>query len=97
MPGPATIFSLGAVGAVAVYASRRKSTSSDSSEDTSPIALARRRSSTVATDHEWSSRLQPESMWLRNNGASFSHNSEPKYPTTQQRQPANHLQQNVAK
>lgn len=97
MPGPATIFSLGAVGAAAIYASsRRRSMSSE--EDTSPIALARRRSSTVTTDPEWPSRKQPESMWLRDNGASFSHNSKPKYPTSQQRsKAAGELEQHVSK
>lgn len=94
MPGPGTIFSLGAVGAgaAAVYVNRRSSMSNDT-EDTSPIALARRRSSTVTVDHDWPSRKQPESMWLRNNGASFSHNSKPKFPTSQQKQAITNIQQ----
>lgn len=82
MPGPATIFSLGAVGAAAVYVNRRNSQTSES-DSMSPIALARRRSSTVQPDHEWASRMQPEYLWRRDNGVSFSHNSEPKYPTGQ--------------
>jgi hypothetical protein len=84
MPGPATFFSLGAVGAAAVYAGRRHSQSSaDSTTDMNPIALARRRSSTVQPDYEWDARKQPEILWRRNNGVSFSHNSKPKYPTGQ--------------
>ncbi|CEP16987.1 hypothetical protein [Parasitella parasitica] len=82
MPGPATIFSLGAVGAAAVYVNRRNSQTSES-DSMNPIALARRRSSTVQPDHEWSSRKQPEYLWRRDNGVSFSHNSKPKYPTGQ--------------
>lgn len=96
MPSPATILSLGAVGAAVVYAKRRSSMTSDI-EDTSAIALARKRSSTIIPDPEWPSRKQPEYMWLRDNGASFSHNSKPKYPTTQQKQTATHVEQNIAK
>ncbi|KAI9363260.1 hypothetical protein BD770DRAFT_359206 [Pilaira anomala] len=92
MPGPATILSLGAVGAAAVYVNRRNSMSSET-EDTSPIALARRKSSTVIVDHDWPSRKQPEYMWLRDNGASFSHNSKPKFPTSQQKKAAHNLDQ----
>jgi hypothetical protein len=87
MPGPATFFSLGAVGAgaAAVYASNRRhsQSSTDSTENINPIALARRHSSTVQPDNEWDSRKQPEILWRRNNGVSFSHNSKPKYPTSQ--------------
>lgn len=97
MPGPGTILSLGAVGAAAVYASKRRSSMTSDSEDTSPIALARRRSSTVIADHDWPSRKQPEYMWLRDNGASFSHNSKPKYPTSQRSKSASQLEQHVAK
>ncbi|KAL9537947.1 hypothetical protein MBANPS3_011326 [Mucor bainieri] len=71
-----------AVGAAAVYVNRRNSQSSET-ENMSPIALARRRSSTVQFDPEWSSRKQPEILWRRDNGVSFSHNSKPKYPTGQ--------------
>lgn len=88
MPGPATIFSIGAVGAgaAAVYANRRYSQSSASSNDDSvitPIQLARRRSSTVQPDHDWVKRKQPEYIWRRDNGVSFSHNSKPKFPKGQ--------------
>jgi hypothetical protein len=80
MPGPATIISLGAVGAAAIYAKRRNSQTSET-DSISPIALARRRSSTVQADPEWQSWKQPEILWRRNNGVSFSHNSMPQYPT----------------
>lgn len=85
MSGPAAIFSLGVVGAAAVYANNRRNsqTSTDAADDMSPIALARRRSSTVRPDNEWDDRKQPEILWRRNNGVSFSHNSKPKYPTGQ--------------
>ncbi|KAI8971484.1 hypothetical protein BDF20DRAFT_837809 [Mycotypha africana] len=92
MPGPATIFSIGAVGAgaAAMYVNRRNSQSSGGDESVfggnsppaynTPHALARRRSSTVRPDHYWNERKQPEYMWRRDNGISFSHNSKPKFP-----------------
>lgn len=83
MPGPATFISLGAVGAAAVYANnRRNSQSSQDPNNMSPIALARRSSSSVQPDHEWDPRKQPEHFWLRHNGASFSHNSKPQFPSS---------------
>lgn len=93
MPSPGIILSLGAVGAGAAAVYVRRSSMSNDTEDTSPIALARRRSSTVIVDHDWPSRNQPEYMWLRNNGASFSHNSKPKFPTSQQKQAAKNIEQ----
>lgn len=85
MPGPATFFSFGALGAAAFYANnRRHSQTSETTDNMSPIALARRRSSTVQADPEWQSWKQPEILWRRDNGVSFSHSSEPKYPTGRQ-------------
>ncbi|KAI9481085.1 MAG: hypothetical protein EXX96DRAFT_565332 [Benjaminiella poitrasii] len=88
MPGPATFFSLGAVGAAAVYAtnSRRRNSQTSSDDPSTPFTLARRRSSTVQPDHEWVARKQPEYVWRRDNGVSFSHNSAPKFPLSQQQQ-----------
>ncbi|KAI8091339.1 uncharacterized protein B0P05DRAFT_463113 [Gilbertella persicaria] len=88
MPGPITFFSLGAAGATAYYVNRRNSMTSDTSPvdnaNMTPIQVARRRSSTVIPDHDWPAHKQAEYLWRRNNGASFSHNSEPKYPTSLQ-------------
>ncbi|CAO3613049.1 unnamed protein product [Mucor hiemalis] len=94
MPGPVTIFSLGAVGAAgaAVYVNNRRNSMNTDTEVMTPFALARRRSSTVTVDHDWSRRKQAEHMWRRDNGVSFSHNSEPKYPTGQNNS-SNKLQQ----
>lgn len=88
MPGPVTIFSLGAVGAAgaAVYANNRRNSMNSDTENLSPIALARRRSSTVIVDHDWPQRKQAEYLWRRDNGVSFSHSSEPKYPKGQKLQ-----------
>lgn len=84
MPGPATFITLGAAGAAAVYANnRRNSQTSEDLSNMTPIALARRKSSTVQPDLEWDSRMQPEHFWRRHNGVSFSHNSKPKYPSGQ--------------
>ncbi|CAO3676102.1 unnamed protein product [Rhizopus microsporus] len=82
MPGPATLFTLGAVGAAAVYANRRHSMSSAEKDENTPHALARRRSSNTPIDHTWDPRMQPEHVWRRNNGVSFGHNSNPKFPLT---------------
>jgi hypothetical protein len=84
MPGPGAIITLGAVGAAgaAVYVNRRNSMTSTESE--SPIALARRKSSSVQLDHDWHARKQPEYIWRRDNGVNFSHNSKPKFPSGKQ-------------
>ncbi|KAI7901575.1 uncharacterized protein BX663DRAFT_513332 [Cokeromyces recurvatus] len=93
MPSPMTFFSLGAVGAAAVYATntnrrrrrRRDSQISSVDEFSNPNTLSGRQSHmTVQPDHEWDFRKQPEYVWRRNNGVSFSHNSDPKFPLSQQ-------------
>lgn len=72
----AAIFTLGAVGAAAVYANQRNSMPEN--ENNRPSHLRRH----SLTDHAWDPRLQPEFLWRRNHGVSFSHNSKPKFPTT---------------
>ncbi|KAG1128162.1 hypothetical protein G6F61_008071 [Rhizopus arrhizus] len=61
----------------ATYAKRRNSILEN--EDNSPSHLRR---DSYPIDHAWDPRLQPEFLWRRNHGVSFSHNSEPKFPTT---------------
>ncbi|KAG1141944.1 hypothetical protein G6F37_007896 [Rhizopus arrhizus] len=78
MPGPATFLSLGAFGAAAYYANRRNSNAEK--DENTPFKLARRRSSNTPIDHTWDPRSQPEIIWRRNNGVSFSHNSDVKFP-----------------
>jgi hypothetical protein len=81
MPGPGTIFTLGAVGAAGAAAYVRRN-SLHKEEDHTPIGLARQRSSSIPIDHDYQDRKQPEYMWLRDNGANLSHNSKPRFPTT---------------
>ncbi|KAG1054151.1 hypothetical protein G6F43_003819 [Rhizopus delemar] len=78
MSTPATFFTLSAVGAAAVYANQRNSMPEIESKGPSHL----RRHSQPLIDHAWDPRLQPEFLWRRNHGVSFSHNSKPKFPTT---------------
>ncbi|CAO3661391.1 unnamed protein product [Rhizopus stolonifer] len=85
MPGPATLFTVGAVGAAAYYANRRPS----EQDSNAPFNLARRRSSNTPIDHTWDPRMQAEHVWRRNNGVSFSHNSNSKYQSKEAEEKAN--------
>ncbi|CAO3589265.1 hypothetical protein BCR42DRAFT_420262 [Absidia repens] len=84
MPGPATFITLGAVGVAGALGYRRNSQSSGGNEngqlDMNPHAMARRRSSTVQPDAAWDRNRQADYHWRRDYGASFSHNSQKKFP-----------------
>ncbi|KAF7726419.1 hypothetical protein EC973_008753 [Apophysomyces ossiformis] len=93
MPGPATLFTLGAVGAagaVAAYARRSSqgNVKTDELEEGKfkPYDFARRRSSGVKNDL-WESRSQADHLWRREYGASFSHNSYPRFPGSKPNKP----------
>ncbi|ORX62076.1 hypothetical protein DM01DRAFT_1331542 [Hesseltinella vesiculosa] len=92
MPGPVTIFTLGAVGVAGAAAIHRRSSLSNSPTEENvngqnPINMARRRSSTVQPDHAWDQRKQPEYQWRREFGANFSHNSRARFPTNMSSSP----------
>ncbi|KAI8076874.1 uncharacterized protein BX664DRAFT_344155 [Halteromyces radiatus] len=83
MPGPATFFTLGAVGVAGAMGYRRRSSQANAEEnptDMSPHAMARRRSSTVQPDAYWDQNRQADYQWRRDYGANFSHNSQKKFP-----------------
>ncbi|KAM3586791.1 hypothetical protein VKS41_001848 [Umbelopsis sp. WA50703] len=85
MPGPGTIFTLGAVGAAGAAAmfNRRNSAGTVADQDSTnmtPHALGRRRSS-ADNDLSFSeSRKMGEYNWRRHYGANFSHNSSRQFP-----------------
>ncbi|GAB5586017.1 hypothetical protein Unana1_00917 [Umbelopsis nana] len=83
MPGPATIFTLGAVGAAGAAAMfNRRSSAGSASDDTnlSPQAMGRRRSSADSDLSFSESRKMGEYNWRRHYGANFGHNSSKQFP-----------------
>ncbi|KAI8060287.1 hypothetical protein BC940DRAFT_312223 [Gongronella butleri] len=84
MPGPATIFTLGAVGVAGAAAYHRRNSMTNEEQPSAaqhPFNMARRRSSNVQPDASWDSRKQAEYHWRRDFGVNFSHNSRPRFPT----------------
>ncbi|KAI8875483.1 hypothetical protein K501DRAFT_189372 [Backusella circina FSU 941] len=82
MPGPGTLFTLGAVGVAGAAAYVRRNSLHNHEDHHTPIELARQTSSSIPIDHDYQDRKQPEYLWRRDNGVNLSHNSKPKFPTT---------------
>ncbi|KAG2184595.1 hypothetical protein INT43_000504 [Umbelopsis isabellina] len=85
MPGPGTIFTIGAVGAAGAAAmfNRRNSAGAVADQDNtnmSPHALGRRRSSADKDLSFSESRKMGEYNWRRHYGANFGHNSSKEFP-----------------
>ncbi|KAI9021693.1 hypothetical protein CLU79DRAFT_187766 [Phycomyces nitens] len=88
MPGPATLFTLGAVGVAGatMYARRNSAPEQTSAVDKdtwegqiSPHVMARRGSRGTSNDL-WDSNKQAEHHWRRDYGINFGHNSHAKFP-----------------
>ncbi|CDH55918.1 predicted protein [Lichtheimia corymbifera JMRC:FSU:9682] len=90
MPAAGTFFTIGAVGAAgaALYMNKRRNSveagnQQSNSNDMSPHAMARRRSSGLVQNDLYEARKQAEHHWRRQYGANFSHNSHPSFPMMQ--------------